>query len=101
MIYKIKAGYKKQGKMIYFSQLDISRILGRALARAGLPFYITQGYKPRIKMSFGPALKLGRKGESEVIFYFRAPLSSGQLLKALTPHLPEGLILFDLQIISG
>lgn len=100
-IYKIKAGYKKKGEMIYFSQLDLSRIFGRALARAGLPFYLTRGYKPRIRMSFGRALKLGREGESEVIFYFESPVSREELIQKLLSHLPAGLSIFNIEPING
>lgn len=79
--------------MRYFSQLDLSRVFERALRRSRLPLYLTQGYRPRLKLSFGRALKVGIEGESEVIFYFAEPLCPQTVREKLQPQLPEGLII--------
>ncbi len=91
--YPLKVILKKQGEMIYFSQLDLFRILGRALRRSGLPLYYTQGFSPRVRISFHSSLKLGLEGEIEASFYFTKKVSFPELKKALTLQLPEGLIL--------
>ncbi|MCP4653209.1 MAG: DUF2344 domain-containing protein [Candidatus Omnitrophica bacterium] len=89
--YPLKVRYCKSGEMVYFSQLDIMHIFDRALRRTELPLYFTQGFTPRLKMSFGNALKLGVAGESEVTFYFLQEVSYDQLCQLLSNQLPEGL----------
>ncbi|MCM8820111.1 MAG: TIGR03936 family radical SAM-associated protein [Candidatus Omnitrophica bacterium] len=87
----IKCRLYKSSDMIYFSQLDLAKILERALRRSGLPTCYTEGFNPRVKLSFGRALKLGVEGTEEVTFYFSHPIEPLQLINRLQPQLPEGL----------
>lgn len=81
----------KEGKMIYFSQLDLFLVLKRALRRTNLPNYFTQGFRPDIKISFQGALRLGDKGAIPATFYFRKKISPQKVSKALARQLPKGL----------
>lgn len=81
----------KKAEMIYFSQLDLVRILERALRRSNLPLYFSQGFSKRVKMSFMAGLKLGLEGQIPVIFYFTSPISPQELKDRLNPQLPLGL----------
>jgi radical SAM-linked protein len=81
----------KHGEMIYFSQLDLTRILERALRRTGLPLYFTQGFNPRVKLSFANGLKLGVEGSITVTFYFAENISFEILKEKLARQLPVGL----------
>ncbi len=89
--FTVKVIFRKTGNMVYFSQLDIVRILERALRRTGLPLYFTKGFNPHVKMSFSGALKLGVEGDIEVTFYFTEEVSLGRLKKEIIPQLPAGL----------
>ena len=77
--------------MVYFSQLDIMHLLERAMRRAGLPLYYTQGFNPHVKISFHSALKLGQAGQIEATLYFSKEVSLERLKEALGPQLPKGL----------
>jgi radical SAM-linked protein len=77
--------------MIYFSQLDIFHVLERALRRSKLPLYYTQGFSPRVKISFLNGLKLGLEGKIDIIFYFIQPIDLSQVKRKLSSQLPEGL----------
>jgi len=83
--------------MCYFSQLDLVRILERALRRTDLPIYFTEGFNPRVKLSFSPALKLGVEGEIEVTLYFNEMFSADEIIQKLRPQLPQGLIVKPLE----
>jgi len=89
--YPVKTTFKKEGAMIHYSQADMATVLERALRRSKLPVYFTQGFNPRIKISFYGGLKLGIEGNLEVTFYFSEPTTFEQLHKQLSPQLPEGL----------
>lgn len=77
--------------MRYYSQLDLVRIFERAARRTDLPFAFTQGFNPRLKMSFHNGLKLGIEGEIEVTFYFPQEVSFTQLKESFSSQLPHGL----------
>lgn len=82
---------KKSGEMIYFSQLDLSLIIKRALRRTTLPNYFTQGFRPHIKISFKDALRLGVEGEIKIILYFTEKISPNEVVKALNKEFPPGI----------
>jgi radical SAM-linked protein len=81
----------KDGEMIYFSQLDLMRLLERALRRTSLPLYYTQGFNPHVKISFLSGLKLGVKGTLTVRLYFREEISAQEIKQSLGRQLPQGL----------
>ncbi|MCF7916869.1 MAG: TIGR03936 family radical SAM-associated protein [Candidatus Omnitrophica bacterium] len=89
--FSVKLIIEKRGEMIYFSQLDLSLIINRALRRTTLPNYFTKGFRPHIKISFKDALKLGVAGEIEIILYFKENISSQEVIEKLNEELPEGL----------
>ncbi|MBN3040693.1 MAG: DUF2344 domain-containing protein, partial [Candidatus Omnitrophica bacterium] len=62
-----------------------------ALRRSGLPVYFTQGFNPRVKISFNNGLKLGISGNINCILYFIEDISFDRLYNQLNPQLPEGL----------
>ncbi|MBN2483426.1 MAG: DUF2344 domain-containing protein [Candidatus Omnitrophica bacterium] len=89
----LKVTIQKSGLMRYYSQLDLVRILERAARRTDLPFAFTQGFTPRLKISFHNGLKLGVEGDILATFYFHEETSFVRLEENLLPQLPHGLIL--------
>ena len=89
--YPISITLKKEGEMIYFSQLDLVHLLERALRRSDLPNYFTQGYNPRIKISFKGGLKLGIEGKIDIILYFIEEIGKNTVIERLQKQLPKGL----------
>jgi radical SAM-linked protein len=89
--FKVDLVIHKFGEMIYFSQLDLTLILKRALRRADLPNYFTEGFRPHIKISFKDALKLGKKGKLKATFYFKKNLALSKIITGLNSELPSGL----------
>ena len=89
--YPVKIVLHKSGDMALYSQLDMVSVLERALRRSKLPVYFTQGFNPRIKMSFHNGLKLGIEGDIEMTFYFNDPVTIDRLKQNLAPQLLEGL----------
>lgn len=81
----------RSGEMAFFSQTDLMYLLERALRRTSLPLYITQGFRPHVKMSFGQALKVGVEGKMNVTFYFFEDISPNIVQQQLRVQLPEGL----------
>jgi radical SAM-linked protein len=84
--------------MIYISHLDLLRLLGRAVRRAGLPVALTQGFSPRPRISVPKALKLGVASdheEGEIVL--NRPLEAAEIKQRLQAQLPEGITVKDVR----
>ena len=58
-LFRLRATYCKQGRLALLSHLEVARALERAVRRAGLPFAVSQGFSPHMKIAFGAALPVG------------------------------------------
>lgn len=65
-MFRLRVTFKKQGRLALLSHLEIARALERAVRRAGLPFAVSQGYSPHMKIAFGAALPVGVGGAAEL-----------------------------------
>lgn len=63
----IRVFYQKTGRAKYISHLDITRCMQRALKRAGLPVWYTQGFNPHMYMTFALPLSLGYESLCEAM----------------------------------
>ena len=93
--YPVSITLRKENEMIYFSQLDLVHLLERALRRSGLPNYFTQGYNPRIKISFKGGLKLGIEGKIDIVLYFIEEVDKNTVIEKLQNQLPKGLTVLE------
>lgn len=84
--------FAKRGEMKYISHLDLLRLFGRALRRAGIPFAVSQGYSKHPKIAIKRALKLGVESENEEAeFVLRQELFPEEFKQRLQEQLPEGI----------
>lgn len=63
--FRLRATFCKQGRLAMLSHLEVARALERAVRRAGLPYAISQGFSPHMKIAFGAALPVGVGGLHE------------------------------------
>jgi len=86
------AVFIKKGDMIYISHLDLMTAFRRAIRRGGLPFVLTAGFTPRVKLSMPRALKLGLESERETMsFWLTEEMDPEEALRAINKELPEGI----------
>lgn len=57
--FRVRVRYGKTGRLRYLSHLETMRCLERSIRRARLPFLVTQGFSPHMRMSCGWALPVG------------------------------------------
>lgn len=87
-----RARFAKYGPMALRGHGELIRILPRVLRRAGLPLRFSEGFSPRPKLSFGPALPLGVQSLAEVCeFALTEELAVPRVLEALRAASEEGL----------
>jgi radical SAM-linked protein len=86
------AMYEKKGHMVYISHLDLMGLFRRAMRRSDLPFILTEGFTPRVKISMPKALKVGVESDSEEMsFWLDEDRGPEELQKTLNEELPEGV----------
>ena len=61
----IRFQFQKGWDLRFISHLDLIRTIERAVRRSGLPAAYSQGFHPRMKLSFGPPLAVGIAGAGE------------------------------------
>ena len=64
--FRLRAVFAKRGRLAMLSHLEVAHALERAVRRAGLPFAISQGFSPHMKIDFGAALPVGVGGDCEI-----------------------------------
>lgn len=77
-LFRLRVTFCKQGRLALLSHLEVARALERAVRRAGLPFAVSQGFSPHMKIAFGAALPVGVGGTHE--------LFDLQLTRYIAPH---------------
>lgn len=94
---RYSAKFYKKGDLVYISHLDLMRLFRRAIRRADLPFVLTGGFTPRVKISMPRALKLGKESDSEEFeFWLVEEREPAALKEALNGELPEGVKITEL-----
>ena len=67
MGFLMRIKYVKRGRLAFLSHLETIRSMERIIRRAKLPYAVTEGFNPHMKVSFGPALPVGAASECEYL----------------------------------
>ena len=90
----VRIKFQKTGLSIFFSHLDLQKVMQRALKISGLPVWYSKGFNPHIYMTFTLPLSLGHESLCESFdFRLEEELTEQQILKAMEGTLPDGIIL--------
>jgi radical SAM family uncharacterized protein len=89
---RYRAFYSKRGKARYLSHIDLIHVLQRSFRRAGVEVRMTQGFHPKMDLSYGPALPLGMEALGEVLEFRSARRIEGrEFLTRVNKALPRGI----------
>ena len=90
----VRIKFQKTGLSIFFSHLDLQKVMQRALKMSGLPVWYSKGFNPHIYMTFTLPLSLGHESLCESFdFRLEEDLTEQQILEAMEGTLPDGIIL--------
>lgn len=93
----VRVFFKKEGRCVYISHLDLARTMDRAIARSGIDVWYTLGFNPHIYLTFALPLSLGTKSLCESMEFRIAPEEEmATVLPRLNAVLPEGLQAYDI-----
>lgn len=84
----LRAEYRLGPELRFLSNLDAMHLIERALRRADLPYALSAGFNPHIRLSMGTVLPVGLWGERE---YFDLELNEAMNLNDFTTRLNAGL----------
>lgn len=62
---RLRVFYTKLGTLRYLAHLDVSKVIGLVLRRAGAPLSYSEGFSSKPKVQFPPPLPLGYGGRAE------------------------------------
>ncbi len=91
--FRLRVTYEINERLAYLSHLEMTRALERIVRRSELPFAVTCGFSPHMKIAFGQALPVGVGGLNEIfdvslISYVPEPAA----LSALVDASPLGIV---------
>jgi radical SAM family uncharacterized protein/radical SAM-linked protein len=97
----VRVKYAKVGRLVALSHLETMTALLRSVRRAGLPVAYSQGYHPKPRVSFGPALPVGVESLCEYLDLELIGLHDARTAgDRLARELPEGLALLEAKAVD-
>ena len=88
----IRVFFSKTGRAIYISHLDLYRLFQRAIKRAKLPIWETEGFNPHVYITFALPLALGTAGLCESLdTKLTEDISTEELIKRFNDALPRDI----------
>ncbi len=94
----VRLWFKKDGLAVYISHLDMNRCMTRAVRRAEIPLWYTEGFNPHPYMTFLMPLPLGQSGMREPLdIRIEGDMSFKEIRNRLNAVMPEGIEIVDVQ----
>ncbi len=92
----VRIWFEKAGSARYISHLDLARCMSRALKLSGLPVWYTEGFNPRIYMTYAMPLSLGIQGERECMdIRLTEKVEFSEVVRLLNEKLPRDIRAFN------
>ena len=93
----IRVFFSKTGRAVYISHLDLYRLFQRAIKRAKLPIWETEGFNPHVYITFALPLALGTAGLCESMdTKLTEDISTDELVQRFNDALPR-----DIRVLSA
>lgn len=98
-MFEVRLWLSKQGRIKYVSHLDMFRLMQRAVRRAEIPLWYTEGFNPHPYISFLLALSLGTEGLREPVdIRIVDDMTTEEIKNRLNAVMPEGLRVEDVTV---
>lgn len=88
----LRIRFEKKGRARFISHLDLNRCMSRALRRAGIPAWYTQGFNPHPYITFALPLSLFYESGCEAMdMRLDGEMSFSEVRDRLNAEMPEGI----------
>jgi radical SAM family uncharacterized protein/radical SAM-linked protein len=92
----LRLQYAKEGRLRALGHLETKTALERALRRARVPVAYSQGFSPKPRLVFSPALSVGIESQAELLDITLLGVHDGEsIARAIAAELPPGLRLIS------
>lgn len=89
---KLRLRFKKTGRAVYISHLDLMHTMQRAFSRAGYELRYSEGFNPHPQISIALPLSVGAGSVCEIMdFRLKDEADLSELPARLTSVMPEGI----------
>ena len=89
---EMRVFYSKTGDMKFISHLDTIRLMARAIKKASIPIWFTEGFNQHPYINFALPLSLGFESTSEAVdMRINDDMTDDEILKRLSEVAPEGM----------
>ncbi len=93
---EVRLRFSKTDRCKYISHLDINRCMSRALTRAKIPLWYTEGFNPHPYMSFSLPLSLGIESFVESMdIRIIGDITNDEIKKKMNEMLPDGIRILE------
>ena len=93
---KLRLRFKKTGRAVYISHLDLMQTMQRAFSRAGYELKYSEGFNPHPQISIALPLSVGTASLCEIMdFKLKEEADISEIPARLTAALPEGIEVTD------
>jgi len=93
---EVRLRFSKTGRCKYISHLDINRCMSRALIRAKIPLWYTEGFNPHPYMSFSLPLSLGVESYAESMdIRITGDISNTEIKNRMNEMLPQDIRILE------
>jgi radical SAM family uncharacterized protein/radical SAM-linked protein len=97
-VIRYRVFYSKSQDARYLSHMDLNNVIQRSFRRANISIIHSEGYHPKMTISYLPALPLGMEGKREALeFKSLYLLQERQFIARLNANLPSGIKFLELQ----
>lgn len=95
----VRIWFRKNGRAKYISHLDLMRAMTRAVNRAGIPLWYTEGFNPHPYLTFPLPLTLGVESDRECMdIKVEDGVSLEKIKEGFDGIMPEGLEVYDVTL---
>ena len=95
MLKNIRIWFEKVGTAKYISHLDLSRCMARAIHKAKLPFWYTEGFNPHVFLTITMPISLGYSGLRESMdVKLTEDMDYDEIISQLNQGLPHDIRVF-------
>lgn len=88
---RLRAEYRVGPELKFLANLDMMHLMERALRRAGVPYRLSEGFNPHIRLSMGTVLPVGLWGEKEYFDLELDSMGAVDFMTRMNDSLPPGM----------
>lgn len=97
---RVRVEYEVGPDHRFLANLDMMHVVERALRRANIPYHLSEGFNPHIRLSMGTILPVGIWGEKEYFDLELAEMDLADFTMRMNQSLPPGIKISSCQAIN-